>query len=141
MKRKGEWEMIQKMTLFATKKPKTMSLLAVILLVAATTLFFPSSTSAVSAAKGPWGQADTITGKITEIDASHPTKSLTLQSSELGLSAPNNEINIFVNDKTAVRMCYAGKSSLKDLKAGAKLQVTFHEIAGLAVADFIYKPC
>lgn len=133
--------MKRRMIFFAEKSMKTPSLLTAVFLVAATLFFLLSLAATTAAVEGAWGRAETLTGRITAIDASHPMKSLTLQSSELGLSAPNNEMNIFTNDKTTVQMCYAGKSSLKDLKPGAKLQVTYHEIAGLAVADFIYKPC
>jgi hypothetical protein len=133
--------MRQKVNFSALKIVRTISLMTVILTVSAIALFLLSYASAVSTIEGEWGRADSITGKITAVDVAHPTKSLTLQSSELGLSAPNNEMNIFLNDKTIVQMCYAARSSSDDLKPGVKAQVTYHEIAGLAVADFIYKPC
>jgi hypothetical protein len=133
--------MRQTVNFFAIRNVKTTSLLTVILTVSASVLFLLSFASAVPAVEGAWGPADTISGKITAVDVAHPTKSLTLQSSESGLSAPNNEMNIFLTEKTVVQMCYAARSSSEDLKPGVKAQVTYHEIAGLAVADFIYKPC
>jgi hypothetical protein len=133
--------MKRKLIFSAMRNVKTVSLLTMILTLSATALFLLSLAIAAGAVEGAWGEAHTLTGKITAVDVSRPTKSLTLQSADLGLSAPDNEMNIFVNDKTVVQMCYAAKASPKDLKAGARTQVTYHEIAGLAVADFIYKPC
>jgi hypothetical protein len=133
--------MTRRLNFFNIKSIKTPSLLTAVLFLSATAIFLLSLAVTAAAVEGAWGKADTLSGRITAIDTSHPTKSLTLQSGELGLSAPNNTMNIFVSDKTVVRMCYAAKKSFKDLKPGAKMQVTYHEIAGLAVADFIYKPC
>ncbi|HSB33988.1 MAG TPA: hypothetical protein VLG39_06005 [Nitrospirota bacterium] len=133
--------MKRRLNFLAERRIKTPSLLTAVFLASATAFFFLSLAVTTAAVEGALGGADTLTGEITAIDASRPTKSLTLQSSELGLAAPNNMMNIFVNDKTVVQMCYAAKKSLKDLKPGSKTQVTYHEIAGLAVADFIYKPC
>ena len=82
------------------------------------------------------GSTDVLFGKIAAVDTSHPTGSLTLQSPVSG----EPSLNIFVNDDTAVKMCDANKS-LKDIKTGINAQITYYELAGVAVADFIYVPC
>jgi prefoldin subunit 5 len=105
-----------------------------------TALFIISIASVALAMESMQGNVDILNGKITAIDASHQTKSLTLQSIESDKAAPNNEINIFVNDQTTVKLCDADKS-LNDIKIGSNVQVTYYELAGMAVADFIYAPC
>jgi hypothetical protein len=82
------------------------------------------------------GNADILFGKITAVDTSHPTESLTLQSS----ANRESTVNIFVNEDTTVKMCDADRS-LKDIKVGHNVQVTYYELAGVALADFIYVPC
>lgn len=82
------------------------------------------------------GSTDVLFGRISAVDTSHPTGSLTLQSPVTGEAS----LNVFVNDDTAVKMCDADKS-LKDIKTGINVQVTYYELAGMAVADFIYVPC
>ena len=141
LKKKGGIEMKRKIIFSAARNFKMVSLFTMFLTLSATALFLLSLTMTAAAVQGARGAAHTLSGKITAVDVSRPTKTLTLQSAALGLSAPDNEINIFLNDKTVVQMCYAAKASPKDLKAGAIMQVTYHEIAGMAVADFIYKPC
>jgi hypothetical protein len=37
-------------------------------------------------------------------------------------------------------MCDAVKS-LNDIKPGSNAQITYYELAGMAVADFVYVPC
>ena len=82
------------------------------------------------------GSTHVLYGKIAAVDSSHPTGSLTLQSPVTAEPA----LNIFVNDDTTVKMCNADKS-LKDVRTGSNAQVTYYELAGVAVADFIYVPC
>jgi predicted sugar kinase len=88
------------------------------------------------AMEGMQGNADILFGKITAVDTSPLTKSLTLQSS----ATWGPTLNIFVNEDTAVKICDAERS-LKDINVGSKVQVTYYELAGVAVADFIYLPC
>jgi hypothetical protein len=86
------------------------------------------------------GMDDILSGKISSVDISHRTKNLTLHADELGISADGRELNIVLNDNTTVLMCKVAKS-IKDLKAGSKAVVMYHEVAGVAVADYIYEPC
>jgi hypothetical protein len=113
----------------------TMTLVAI-----AAALFVMSLAAVAMEMESMQGNADILSGKITAIDTANPTKSLTLQSVEAGISAPKNEMNIFVNDETAVKFCDANKS-LKEIQIGSKAHVMYYERAGVAVADFIYVPC
>lgn len=133
--------MKRRLNFYTDKNINAPSLLTLVLVLLAAAFFLMSLAATTAAVEGARGKAETVTGEITAIDGSHPTKSLTLQSSEFGLSAPNDTMNIFINEKTGVQICYGARKSFEDLKPGAKMQVTYHEIAGLAVADFIYKPC
>ena len=114
--------------------------MTMILAAFAAALFVMSLAGVAMAMESMQGNAEILSGKITGIDTAHPTKSLTLQSIEVGVSAPNNEINIFVSDETAVKLCDANKS-LSDIKIGSSAHVIYYERAGVAVADFIYVPC
>jgi hypothetical protein len=102
----------------------------------AAALFVTSLAGVAMAMEGMQGSADILYGKITAVDISHPTKSLTLQSSATG----EQTMNIFVNADTAVKMCDADRP-FKAIKVGSNVQVTYHERAGVAVAGFIYAPC
>jgi len=87
------------------------------------------------------GHESRVKGKIVAIGTSHETPTITLSEvGKLSPSNPNAEINIFLTDKTDLTMCKAGEP-LEDLKVGEKVSVSYHELAGLAVADRIFKPC
>jgi hypothetical protein len=128
--------MVRRATLTATQSAKAVKKGMRIFTALAAALFLVSFASAVMATESMQGNADILFGKITAVDTSHPTNSLTLQSGESGAET----MNIFVNDETAVKMCDAEKS-LKDIKVGSNVQVTYYELAGVAVADFVYVPC
>lgn len=102
--------------------------------------FLASFAEAQTSSNRAWAESDTLLGKIIATDFSHRTKSLTLQPGEMGPSAPDDELRLFVNDETMVLMCDEDKS-FRDLKVGSMVVVTYYEMAGLSVADFIYKPC
>jgi hypothetical protein len=111
-------------------------LLSGIFAVLAAALLLASFAGAGMTTESVQGNADILYGKVASVDTSHATKSLTLFSNET--SEPI--MNIFVDDNTAVKTCDADKS-LHDIRVGNDVQVTYHELAGLAVADFIYKGC
>ena len=119
---------------------RTVSHRTKIFVAIAVALFVTSLAGVAMEMESMQGNADILSGKITAIDMANPTKSLTLQSVEAGISAPNNEMNIFVNDEAVVKLCDASKS-LNDIKIGSNAHVIYYERAGVAVADFIYVPC
>jgi hypothetical protein len=124
----------------ATQTAKAIYLLTAIVAVMVTALFIVSIASITGAKESMQGNADTLNGKITAVDTFHQTRSLTLQSGELGETIPDNEMNIFVSGQTTVKVCDADKS-LEDIKVGSNVQVTYYELAGIAVASFIYATC
>ena len=128
--------MVRRATVTATQSTRASGHMTRIFAVMAAALFVTSLAGVAMAMEGMQGSADILYGKITAVDISHPTKSLTLQSSATG----EQTMNIFVNADTAVKMCDADRP-FKDIKVGSNVQVTYHERAGVAVAGFIYAPC
>jgi len=120
----------------ATRSFRPASHMTMIFAVIIAALFVMYLAGVAMAMEGMQGNADILFGKITAVDTSPLTKSLTLQSS----ATWGPTLNIFVNEDTAVKICDAERS-LKDINVGSKVQVTYYELAGVAVADFIYLPC
>ncbi|HET7317985.1 MAG TPA: hypothetical protein VFK23_02500 [Nitrospirota bacterium] len=86
------------------------------------------------------GTPESIRGTVIAIDTSLPMNILTLQSSEPGLSSPNKEITLFVDEQTVVTVCDT-KTSLNDIRPGQEVQVSYFKLADLAFANSVYKGC
>jgi hypothetical protein len=128
--------MVRRATVTATQSTRASSHMMRIFAVMIAALFVMSLAGVAMEMESMQGNADILFGKITAVDTSPPTKSLTLQPSVAGEPA----MNIFVSEDTAVKVCDADRS-LKDIKVGSNVQITYYELAGVAVADFIYAPC
>ncbi len=91
----------------------------------------------------PIGSTDkemTLKGRVVALDTSHQTKTVTLQSREIGRTVPNSELNIFANDNTRVMVCKESEP-LSSVKLGSNATIKYHELGGVALADNIYERC
>ncbi len=100
------------------------------------------ATSGIASARANMqGHEGLVRGEVVAVSNSHDTPTITLnEANKLSPVNPNAELNIFLNNKTNLMMCKAEKP-LKDIKVGEKVSVSYHELAGLAVADRISRPC
>jgi NAD/NADP transhydrogenase beta subunit len=128
--------MVRRAVIRAIRSSRPADRLMMIFAAVAAALFLVSFAGIAMEKESRQGSVDVLYGKIAAVDTSHPTGSLTMHSPITGEPL----LNIFVNDDTAVKMCDADKS-LKDIRIGSNAQVTYYELAGVAVADFIYVPC
>ncbi len=90
-----------------------------------------------------WGNAQSkegsLQGEIVSMDNVNHIKTLTIRSGEIG-SFPNDELNVFLNRDTMVKMC--GKPEpARDLKTGFNAKIEYHESGGVPVADVIAERC
>jgi hypothetical protein len=136
----GDEGQVCRETLTANILATVVNIFNMIFPVIVSALFLLSFSIDSMAAESTQAMDNILSGTITSVDISQKINSLTLQADESYLSDVDNEGNIILNDKTTVLMCKVAKS-LKDLKAGSRAVVMYHEIGGAAVADFIYKPC
>ncbi len=127
-------------TLIITRK-RSGNILVVFIAVTLALFLVTSFTGVAFARSNMQGHEGIVKGEIVSVDTSHKTPTLTLnEAGKLSPANPNAELNIFLTNKTNLKMCKAEKP-LKDFKAGEKVSVSYHELAGLAVADRISKPC
>jgi len=63
----------------------------------------------------------------------------TVQSDNMVMS-PNTQINIFVNPHSMVKICSVDEPA-RDVKLIHEVTITYHEVAGLAVADSVREHC
>jgi hypothetical protein len=63
----------------------------------------------------------------------------TVQSDNI-VMFPNDEINIFVNPHSMVKICSVDEPA-RDVKVIQEVTITYHEVAGLAVADSVKEHC
>ncbi len=123
----------------ATLYLKAKKLVSVVIKVV-TVLFLVSFAGTSTSSESIGGRSNTVMGRITQTDFSHRANSLTLHPSDVGPLVFEDELNIFLNDKTTVLACEMDKS-FTNLQVGDRVVVTYYENAGLPVADFIYRPC
>ncbi len=111
-------------------------------LVVALSLLLVASLTGNALARGTMqAKEDIVKGEVVSMDNSHKTPTITVnEANTLSNINPSNELNVFLNNKTNVMICMAHKP-LKDIKVGDKVAVSYHELAGLAVADRISKAC
>ncbi len=116
---------------------KVITIAAVLL---ASILFLTPYANSASA----WGymqtaQGNSLQGEIVAVDNADHITTLTIRSDEIG-SFPNDELNVFLNRDTLVKMC--GRSEpAKDLKTGLNAKIEYHESGGVPVADVISERC
>jgi hypothetical protein len=82
---------------------------------------------------------DTLQGEVVAVDNLHNMSMLTLQSQKIG-QFPNDQINIFMNNDTAVKICNARKPE-KDIAVDRNATITYHEVQGLPLADRVTEKC
>ncbi len=112
------------------------------LLVAALALLVVVSVTGVASARGNMKTHEGfVNGEVISMDSSHSTSDITLNEGPKGSPAnPNMELNVFLNDKTKIETCKTNMSS-RSIEVGDKVSISYHEVAGLAVADRISKSC
>ena len=85
-------------------------------------------------------QKDTLTGEVVAVDSLHHLGMLTLQSDKIG-QFPNNQLNIFMNKNTSVKVCSESEPE-NDIKVSRNATVTYHEVQGLLpLADSVSEKC
>ena len=113
----------------------------VVFFMLAVALVLVASFPGLASASGMQGHEGLVRGEVAAVSNSHDTPTITLnEANKLSPVNPNSELNIFLNNKTNLIMCKAEKP-LKDIKVGDRVTVSYHELAGLAVADRISRPC
>ena len=123
------------------KKSVTANLLIGFLVMTVAVLLATSFTGMALASGRMQGDEGFFKGEVVAVDTSHRTPSITPnEAGKLSPVNPNAELNIFVTNNSNLMMCKANKP-LRDIKVGDKVTVSYHELAGLAVADRISKPC
>ncbi len=130
------------MNLSRTKKKMHADAITFLALVAVliTALLFVTAYSSRASA---WGNGQTkegsLQGEIVSMDNVNHIQTLTIRSGEIG-NFPNDELNVFLNRDTMVKMC--GKPEpAKDLKTGFNAKIEYHESGGVPVADVISERC
>ena len=113
----------------------------VVFFMLAVALVLVASFPGLASSSGMQGHEGLVRGEVAAVSNSHDTPTITLnEANKLSPVNPNSELNIFLNNKTNLIMCKAEKP-LKDIKVGDRVTVSYHELAGLAVADRISRPC
>ncbi len=85
------------------------------------------------------GEKGALRGEVVAVDNLHKMGMLTLRGSSIG-NFPNDELNIFVNHDTKVKIC-GEREPFKDINASRNATVAYHEVSGLAVADSVSEQC
>ncbi len=103
------------------------------------TLFLVSFANTAFAQGSTQGSSNTLTGEVVAIDNVHNTKMMTLRSDDIG-QFPNDTLTIMLDQNTKVNACNTGNSP-DDIDVSHNATVTYHEQAGVAVADSIDEEC
>lgn len=82
---------------------------------------------------------NSLNGEVVAVENARHLTVLTVQSEEIG-PFPNDQLNIFVNPYTTVKIC-KGTEPARDVKVNKVATITYHEVAGLAVADRVREHC
>lgn len=109
------------------------------LLVVAALLVLPPATTVLSQQILPGVDKKVVTGGVVAVENSSRLTTLTLRSPEIG-RFPNNEVNIFLSPSTPVQIC-DDRGPARDLLAGRRATIMYHEERGLAVADSVAERC
>ncbi len=87
----------------------------------------------------PGGDERTLQGEVIAVDNGMAIGTVTLESNQLG-RYPNNDVNIFLNQTSRVKVC-GKETSSNDINVGKNATVTYHELGGVAVADSVTERC
>ncbi len=111
------------------------------LLVLVLSAVFVVTFTGIAFSKGmmPGGDERTLRGEVIAVDTGHYIRTLTMQSGQIG-PFPNNELNIFVNKGTQIRVCGMNEPA-SDLQVDRNATVTYHEVGGVPVATRISERC
>ncbi len=112
------------------------------ILVATLAVLIVASMTGIASARGNMNTHESsVKGEVISMDSSHSTPDITLNEAPKASPAnPNKELNVFLSNHTKITTCKA-KMASKSIEAGDKVSVSYHEVAGLAVADRISKSC
>lgn len=110
---------------------------AAVMAVAA--IFFLSLADATVAQAGMQSESNTLTGEVMAVNPVRGATTLTLISSQIG-QFPNNELNIFLNSNTKVKVC-SEREPVNDINVSRNATVTYHEVGGVAVAEQVSEQC
>ncbi len=101
------------------------------------------SVMAYSGRASAWGSGQAkegaLQGEIVSMDNVNHIQTLTIRSGEIG-SFPNDELNVFLNRDTIVKMC-GKREPARDLKTDSNAKIGYHESGGVPVADVISERC
>jgi hypothetical protein len=118
---------------------KTIKFLALLMVLIAAILLVTAYSSNASAWGNGQAKEGSLQGEIVSIDTVNHVETLTIVSGKIG-SFPNDELNVFLNRDTAVKMC-GKREPAKDLKTGFNAKIEYHELGGVPVADVISERC
>jgi len=116
---------------------RTIVLAALFVLIAA--LLMPVTSMAFSMDRMQRGAGNSLNGEIVAVDNTSHLTILTVQSDEIG-RFPNNQMNVFLNPYTTVKICAASEPA-KDAQVNREATISYHEAQGLAVADSVREHC
>lgn len=112
---------------------------AVASVMALAVIFFLSFANAAVAQAGMESESNVLTGEVMAVNPVHGATTLTLISGQIG-QFPNNEMNIFLNGDTKVKVC-SEREPVNDISVSRNATVTYHEVGGVAVAEQISEQC
>ncbi len=98
------------------------------------------ASSAVAIASRQTIHEHALRGEIVAVDNLHQINMLTLQSTKIG-QYPNDQLNIFMNKNTSVKVCNEREPE-NDIKVSGNATVRYHEVQGLLpLADSVTEKC
>ncbi len=126
------------MTFSSARKNLSARLVMLLALLTAVIVSAAAYTNRASAASDMQA-GNSIQGEIVAVANVNHVQTLTVRSDEIG-RFPNDELNVFLNKNTTVKMCSI-REPAKDLKVGRDASIEYHELGGVAVADAISERC
>ncbi len=115
------------------------NLLPVILAITVASVLIFSLSGNAFAAGTMQGDRGSIKGEVVAVNQVHNAQTLTLRSSQIG-QFPNDQMNIFMNKDTKVRVCNV-REPYKDIHIDHSAVVKYHERGGVAVANSVMERC
>jgi hypothetical protein len=109
----------------------------VLIAVALVVVSFVESAFAAVPLQG--SRTNTLRGEIVAVDNVGYVTVLTVRSAQIG-PFPNNELNIFTNQNTMVKICKE-REPARDINVGSNATITYHEEGRVAVANKILERC
>ncbi len=114
---------------------KHVMLLAVLTVAVVSAAAYTNRASAASDMQA----GNSLQGEIVAVANVNHIQTLTVRSDEIG-RFPNDELNVFLNKNTTVKMCSV-RGPAKDLKVGRDASIEYHELGGVPVADAVSEQC